>query len=323
MTKKKAQISYTPIATSILWDKNISLTAKGLYAFICSCRPGWKSSAKGYASVLKEGVTAVRNAITELVDAGYIVRDCRRDKNGKYSEMKYHPTVLPFTETPCPDEPSSVLPLTEDLSSNTNSKETNLNEDNIKESNTKEYNTVSPSEDLFEFEKYLRRPLTPSELQIWNHWQEEKINPKAIVRAVEDNEFRKDKMTLHHVDETLLDWKERGISTLKGIDNYMLDCKLERTESFLRQKFEYDDEKYESEVAASKVAQTILIRDDLLNLYKTDGKMFLSYIGLCPTEVLRYLPDGALQVAIHYFEGTGNQERKEAALAALDEEVWS
>ena len=112
-------------------------------------------------------------------------------------------------------------------------------------------------------------------------------------------------------------------AALKGIDNYMLDCKLERTESFLRQKFEYDDEKYESEVAASKVAQTILIRDDLLNLYKTDGKMFLSYIGLCPTEMLRYLPDGALQVAIHYFEGTGNTARKEAAVAALDEEVWS
>ena len=323
MTKRKAQISYTPIATSILWDKNISLTAKGMYAFICSCHSGWKCSAKGYASVLKEGVTAVRNAITELVNAGYIVRDSRRDKSGKYLEMKYRPTVLPFSETPISDEPSSDIPLTEDLSSNTNSKETNLKEDDKKEINTKEYNTVSPSEDLVEFEKYLRRPLTPSELQIWNRWQEEGINPKAIVRAVEDNEFRKDKMTLHHVDETLLDWKERGFSTLKDIDKYMLNCKLERTESFLRKKFEYDDEKYESEVAASKVSQTIFIRDDLLNMYKKDGESFLSYIGLCPPEVLRYLPDGALRVAINYFEGTGNTERKEAAIAALDEEVWS
>ena len=320
--KKNKNISYTAIANQVIRDKNISLAAKGMYDVVCSAPPGWKSSLKGYASVLKEGVTAIRNAVSELERAGYITRIYHRDKSGKFSDVQYRPNLVPFADTPVSDEPSSDNPISDNQIGKYICNETNIKEDKNKEINIEE-NTVLLTGDLADFEKYFRRSLTPTEGLIWKQWKEEGINSKAILRAIKDNEFRKERLTLQHVDETLRDWKERGLTTLKKIDKFLLDNKLYRTEHFLREKYEFDDEKYESERAQSAVGQLVLAIDYIMDSYKNNGEQFLRDICICSVEVFRYLPDAALEIAIHYFDRTGNGERKQAAVKALDEEVWS
>lgn len=316
---KKDNKSYTPIVNSIIWDKDISLSAKGMYSMICSTPPGWKSSIKGFASVLKEGVAAVSRAVSELEKAGYIHRCYVRDKNGKYSHTEYRPTLLPFSETPVTENSLSDSTVTENEVDKYICKETNLKETNNKRSDTKE-NTVCLTGDIKIMEKYLRRPLSPSEYSIWDNWKKDGVRSDIIKRAVEDNEYRKEKMTLHHVDETIRFWDKQGLQTLKDIENYILDAKDINTGRFIRNKFGADDERVEAEYIGSHVNDLKSWRDALLSGYKYDRDQFRSDIMLCPTEVFKYLPNEVLIEAIELSEKDGNTTRKEAAEKAMDKE---
>lgn len=320
MTKKK-RTGFTMIPTALLWDKNISLNAKAIYGVIKSSAPGWNPSVKGYSCVMKEGKAAISNAIAELERAGYITRSYKRDKNGKYCSTEYRTHEEPVSVTQDPAEPSPDFSATDNQVGNITSEETISEDTNNKDIRSNEDNTVCLTGDVEIFEKYLRRSLMPSEFPIWERWAEKNISSEVITRAVEDNEYRGSKLNLHHVDKTIQTWKDLNLSTLKKIDAYILNHKYEQTCAFLHEKNKYDEEVYKKELAASEVSQTIYIRDDLMWMYKTDGEKFLTYVSMCPIEVFRYLSDAALRVAIHYFEGTGSSERKEAAIAALDKEV--
>ena len=320
MTKRK-RTGFTMMPTALLWDKSISLNAKAIYGVIKSSVPGWNPSVKGYSSVMKEGKAAISNAIAELERAGYVTRSYKRDKTGKYCSTEYITHEEPISDTQDPAEPATDFSATDNQVGNITSEETISKDINNKEITSNEDNTVCLTGDVEFFEKYLRRSLMPSEFPIWERWAEEDISSDVIIRAVEDNEYRGEKMNLHHVDKTIRIWKECNLNTLKAIDAHVLNDKYERTRVFLYEKYKYDEEAYERELAASEVSQTIFIRDDLMGMYKTDGEQFLTYVGMCPVEVFRYLPDEVLKVAIHYFEGIGDFERKDAAIAALDKEV--
>jgi hypothetical protein len=66
--------NYTTIANFALNDPNLSLKAKGLWAFLMSKPNDWKISYRGLMSQLKEGQSAILSAMKELEKEGYLVR---------------------------------------------------------------------------------------------------------------------------------------------------------------------------------------------------------------------------------------------------------
>ena len=58
--------NYTVISNHVLQNNNLSLKAKGLYAFMWSLPDTWDYSVSGLTKVLKEGRDAINEALKEL-----------------------------------------------------------------------------------------------------------------------------------------------------------------------------------------------------------------------------------------------------------------
>lgn len=70
---------YTVMSNHHLKNRSLSLKAKGLLSVMLSLPDEWDYTLRGLAAISKEGVDAIREAIRELEDAGYIVRSRGRN----------------------------------------------------------------------------------------------------------------------------------------------------------------------------------------------------------------------------------------------------
>ena len=64
--------NYTCIDNQPLCIKNMSLKAKGLLCVILSLPPNWDYSLSGLCAICKESIGAIRSAIEELKDLGFV-----------------------------------------------------------------------------------------------------------------------------------------------------------------------------------------------------------------------------------------------------------
>ncbi len=81
--------NYTIMSNYHLQDLRISLKAKGLLSFMLSLPDDWDFTLQGLATCCKEGVDAIRQALRELEDNGYLRRTRRRRTNGRLSCHTY------------------------------------------------------------------------------------------------------------------------------------------------------------------------------------------------------------------------------------------
>ena len=65
--------NYTVMSNVHLRDTNLSLRAKGLLSMMLSLPPDWDYSVEGLIAINKENVTAIKSALKELRDNGYLV----------------------------------------------------------------------------------------------------------------------------------------------------------------------------------------------------------------------------------------------------------
>lgn len=65
--------NYTVMSNHHLKNMNLSLKAVGLLSKILSLPPNWDYTVEGLAAICKDGVTAVKSALKELKDEGYLV----------------------------------------------------------------------------------------------------------------------------------------------------------------------------------------------------------------------------------------------------------
>jgi hypothetical protein len=83
-TEKNA--NYTTISNFALNDSNLSLKAKGLWAYIMSQSDEWKINYRGLMSQLKEGQRSILGALHELEDAGYLIRGQTHQNDGTFTQ---------------------------------------------------------------------------------------------------------------------------------------------------------------------------------------------------------------------------------------------
>ena len=81
--------NYTVMANYHLRDKEISLKAKGLMSLMLSLPEEWDYTVSGLAFISKEGIDAIRAAVRELENAGYIIRSRRRNDAGQLTDTEY------------------------------------------------------------------------------------------------------------------------------------------------------------------------------------------------------------------------------------------
>ena len=107
---------FTVMSNYHLRDKNLSLKAKGLLSQMLSLPEEWDYTLAGLSFINREKIDAVREAIKELENAGYIVRSLERDEKGRLKGAEYVIYEQPQkceSENPEPDSPGQENPASE------------------------------------------------------------------------------------------------------------------------------------------------------------------------------------------------------------------
>ena len=161
---------YTVMSNYHLKDKRLTLKAKGLLSQMLSLPDDWDYTLSGLAKINKESKDAIRTAINELEDAGYVFRRQIVLPNGKFGGNDY--TIY---ERPRPVSPSSAIPLSENPPTviptpkvSPSDIPTQLNTHGL---NTQKQNTYSPNT-----QSYLSYPSvqTRRDRIDWNEWEQSK-----------------------------------------------------------------------------------------------------------------------------------------------------
>lgn len=105
--------NYTVMSNYHLRDKRLSLKAKGLLSQMLSLPEDWDYTLAGLAYINSEGKDAIRAAVVELEQAGYIQRRQTTDRAGKFSTNEYIIRECPVSQALPPEKPSSAQPLSE------------------------------------------------------------------------------------------------------------------------------------------------------------------------------------------------------------------
>lgn len=80
--RKEQKKDYTHISNDV-FKSDLSLKARGLICTMLSLPDGWEFSENGLQAILKDGQTAIRSAIKELENAGFLYRERARDDKGR------------------------------------------------------------------------------------------------------------------------------------------------------------------------------------------------------------------------------------------------
>ena len=127
--------NYTVMSNKHLYQKDLSLKAKGLMSVFLALPDDWNYSISGLCKIIKEGKDALNATISELKKFGYIDIERRNDKGGRFtfiyhifeqgkSNLPY--TVNPYTVEVCTENPNAVEPYAENPQQ-LNTKELNTN----------------------------------------------------------------------------------------------------------------------------------------------------------------------------------------------------
>ncbi len=100
--------NYTVMANHHLRDKRLSLKAKGLLSVMISLPPEWDFTLAGLACISREGIGAIRAAVQELEENGYIIRTRLRNQAGQLGDTAY--TIYEFPQNEKPEEEQEEAP---------------------------------------------------------------------------------------------------------------------------------------------------------------------------------------------------------------------
>lgn len=130
--------NFTVIRNEIIDDKELSFKALGLAVFMLRLPPTWRYSIAGLSTVTGKSQSAIKTALKELEDKGYLKRE-QAVKDGKFSHMVY--TI---------SDKAKIENFT--MAENTTALTTTARNDgllNTKESNTNNISSSLRSEDIY------------------------------------------------------------------------------------------------------------------------------------------------------------------------------
>lgn len=114
-TIKKFDVGFTQVSNIILNDNQISLKAKGLFAYLFSKPDDWEFHISAMEKELKEKRDAILSTVNELIEHNYITRKQKND--GKFGGIIYE-FILPHTENPHTENPHTENPDTNNIYNN-------------------------------------------------------------------------------------------------------------------------------------------------------------------------------------------------------------
>lgn len=146
---------YATIPNDLVNSTEISLKAKGLFAYIQSKPDGWEFSAERIASQLKEGLPTINSALKELESNGYLKRERYQNEYGHWM-INYLLCEIPVAENLTLGNPMQEIPDTGKPSNNTKQYLTNKDINKTKIERVDFSDLIAPHLDVLgdEFENF-------------------------------------------------------------------------------------------------------------------------------------------------------------------------
>ena len=192
---------YTTICNRIFKDKRLSLKAKGLLAMLLSFSDSWKLNIKGLVTILKEGESAIRSTMNELITFNYVERQQIKNEKGIIIGIDY--TVY---ESPLLNKPQLENPHVDNKSL--------LNNNIIKNKLYKGNNKIIFFNEVFSFKNYDKNLLK----EFYEYWSE----------PTKKGQMRKDLQKTWSTERRLKTWaKNESKWALKSVGISKVDKHLQ------------------------------------------------------------------------------------------------
>lgn len=241
---------YTTISNYHLRDRRLSLKAKGLLSIMLSLPDDWDYSLEGLVSISLESERAIKSALKELKNAGYLVIVKLFPESGKRNKIEYIYNIyeksqevqnVPLQNVSLQDVDVHDVELQNEGQLNTNNKITNNKVLNNKILNNK-YNTPSPiANTIFEeIESNFGRTLSPYEIEEIKNWEDTELTRYAIKKAVLNNKF-----SIQYISKILYSWKKENIRTVQEAQRDEEEFQNKKKSNYTRTRYKSERERWE------------------------------------------------------------------------------
>ena len=153
VVKVEKSTNYTVMSNIHLKDRSLSMKAKGLLSIVLSLPDNWEYSIAGLAALSSEKESAVKTALNELKEHGYLVVTKRMPNDTKSGRIEYEYTFFENAKNAKQGTekqeveilPIEILPIESQGQLNTNIPNTK-----VLNTNSMDIPPISPRENLFE-----------------------------------------------------------------------------------------------------------------------------------------------------------------------------
>lgn len=98
MAAEVLERDYARISNQLWRDSRLHAKSKGIFGFLASHRDGFGVSPESIAAAMADGISAVKGALRELEEYGYLTRSQVRGADGLMGDTTYRITDMPSSE---------------------------------------------------------------------------------------------------------------------------------------------------------------------------------------------------------------------------------
>lgn len=177
--RSKRDRNFSIIDNNLIDNSSLSFKARGLLIYMLSKPDDWQFYTSELAKhSSKEGIAAIKSALHEIEKAGYLIRQKKRQDDGKFGGIDWKlvdtPAFSPEVDYPLADKPSADKPLADNRTLlRTNTTNNSLNQELTKNiCASKDARHLSISELKEEFERIWKKyPNKKGKKDAFNHYK--------------------------------------------------------------------------------------------------------------------------------------------------------
>ena len=212
---------YTIMSNYHLKEKNMSLKAKGLLSVMLSLPDNWDYSINGLVAINQENETAIKSALSELKQFGYleVIKLMPNESETGRIDYIYNIYEKPKQEgkkQEVENLPLEILEVENQGQLNTNNKYNNINIINTKKQNIDYINNNSSSsiekqDTIYDFlEQNFGRTLNSIEIETIREWNDNELTRYAIKQAILNGKYN-----IKYINTILVNYKNNSITTVQ------------------------------------------------------------------------------------------------------------
>lgn len=211
---------YTIMSNYHLKEKNMSLKAKGLLSVMLSLPDNWDYSIAGLVAISQENETAIKSALSELKQFGYleVIKLMPNESETGRIDYIYNVYEKPKQEgkkQEVENLPLEILEVENQGQLNTNNKYNNINIINTKKQNIDYINNNSSSiekcDTIYDFlEQNFGRTLNSIEIEMIREWTDNELTRYAIKQAVLNGKYN-----VKYINTILVNYRNNSITTVQ------------------------------------------------------------------------------------------------------------